>query len=265
MPVVRLDLKGVVEYESCPNRSSVCRRCSPDALMSVRTLLNRYERWQGRWRDPMLTALLLFLVVEIFIGLPLMRSAYVDARVFALVWMFMIVSSVLVAARHWVAIAAMLLSSIVALVANIVRFDDPTPVTVCVGSASVMVFMATLIWIVGQAVFGPGRVTPHRIRGAIVLYLCIALFFASLFEVFVALVPGSITGAAVHGKYLLLGQGLVYYSFSTLTSTGYGDLIPVHPLVRSLSNLESVIGQLYPATLLARIVSLELHGRQREK
>jgi hypothetical protein len=82
--------------------------------------------------------------------------------------------------------------------------------------------------------------------------------------VFLALNPAAITGAAVHGKYLLIGQGLVYYSFTTLTSTGYGDLIPVEPLVRSLSNLESVIGQLYPATLLARIVSLELHRRQSE-
>ena len=69
----------------------------------------------------------------------------------------------------------------------------------------------------------------------------------------------------VQGKYLLIGQSMVYYSFSTLTSTGYGDLVPVHPLVRSLSNLESVIGQLYPATLLARIVTLQLHGREKPK
>jgi D-alanyl-lipoteichoic acid acyltransferase DltB (MBOAT superfamily) len=233
--------------------------------MSWRGGLNRYARWQQRWRDPVLTALLVLLMIEIFIGLPLMRSAYVDARVFALVWLFMIVAAVMVAARHWLAIAAIVLSSLAALIANMVRFNDPTPETVCIGSAAVMVFMATLIWIVGHAVFGPGRVTTHRIRGAIVLYLCIALFFASLYQVFVALVPDAISGAAVHGKYLLIGQGLVYYSFTTLTSTGYGDLIPVHPLVRSLSNLESVIGQLYPATLLARIVSLELHSRQSEK
>jgi hypothetical protein len=233
--------------------------------VSAPTRWQRYARWQERWRDRMLSALLILLVLEIFIGLPLMRTEYLDARVFALVWLFMIIAAVSVAAHHWLAIAAILFSSIVALVINLLRVDDPTPPMVCIGSASVMVFMATLIWIVGHAVFGPGRVTTHRIRGAIVLYLCIALFFASLFEVFLALNPGAISGAAVHGKYLLIGQGLVYYSFTTLTSTGYGDLIPVQPLVRSLSNLESVIGQLYPATLLARIVSLELHGRQSEK
>ena len=43
---------------------------------------------------------------------------------------------------------------------------------------------------------------------------------------------------------------------STLTITGFGDIAPLHPLVRSIANLESVIGQLFPATLLARLVTL---------
>jgi hypothetical protein len=50
---------------------------------------------------------------------------------------------------------------------------------------------------------------------------------------------------------------------ATLTTVGYGDIVPVHPLARSLSNLEAVIGQLYPATLLARLVTLELEDRHR--
>nr|WP_253604283.1 MULTISPECIES: potassium channel family protein [unclassified Bradyrhizobium] len=56
-------------------------------------------------------------------------------------------------------------------------------------------------------------------------------------------------------------SSVYYLSFVTLTSTGYGDIIPVHPLARSLCNVESVIGQLYPATLLARLVTLELRDQ----
>ena len=48
---------------------------------------------------------------------------------------------------------------------------------------------------------------------------------------------------------------LVYFSLTTLTSTGYGDILPVHPAARSLANLEAVIGQLYLAILVARLVS----------
>jgi hypothetical protein len=57
-----------------------------------------------------------------------------------------------------------------------------------------------------------------------------------------------------------LGSNVVYFSFVTLTSTGYGDVFPIHPVARSLCNLETIIGQLYPATLLARLVSLEIEA-----
>ena len=56
-------------------------------------------------------------------------------------------------------------------------------------------------------------------------------------------------------------RGRLLY-FVTLTSTGYGDIVPLHPVARSLATLEAVIGQLFPATLLARLVSLELEGRR---
>jgi len=49
----------------------------------------------------------------------------------------------------------------------------------------------------------------------------------------------------------------------TLTSTGYGDLTPVHPVVRTLANVEAIIGQLFPATLLARLITLELRRPRR--
>jgi hypothetical protein len=48
---------------------------------------------------------------------------------------------------------------------------------------------------------------------------------------------------------------------TTLTSTGYGDLLPMHPLVRSLPNLGAVVGQLLSTMLLARIVMLEVQAR----
>ena len=51
---------------------------------------------------------------------------------------------------------------------------------------------------------------------------------------------------------------VVWMTFVTLTSTGYGDLVPMHPIARSLCTIESIIGQLYPATLLARLVTLEM-------
>ena len=56
----------------------------------------------------------------------------------------------------------------------------------------------------------------------------------------------------------------LYFSFVTLTSTGYGDILPTHPVTRGLANLEALVGQLYPATLIARVVTLELAHRERD-
>jgi hypothetical protein len=56
---------------------------------------------------------------------------------------------------------------------------------------------------------------------------------------------------------------ILYFSFVTLTSVGYGDIVPVHPFARTLSNLEAILGQLFPATLLARLITLELERHRR--
>ena len=122
-----------------------------------------------------------------------------------------------------------------------------------------MIIACTLGIVVIQAVFAKGRVSYHRIIGAVLLYLLIAVAFATLF-LFVGLLDhGAIKGIAFDDDRSIASE-LCYLSFVTLTSTGYGDIIPVHPFARSLCNIESVIGQVYPATLLARIVTLELRG-----
>jgi hypothetical protein len=92
------------------------------------------------------------------------------------------------------------------------------------------------------------------------VYLLIAVAFATLY-IFVGLsIPGAINGIAFEDDRSL-ASSVFYFSFVTLTSTGYGDVVPVHPFARSLCNIESIVGQLYPATLLARLVILEMRGR----
>ena len=120
---------------------------------------------------------------------------------------------------------------------------------------------ATMGWVVARAVFGPGRVTYHHIMGAVLLYLAIAVVFVALFTFMGTLVPKAFSGLSVEDSPAL-ASNLVYFSFTTLTTTGYGDIFPVHPIARSLCNLESIFGQLYPATLVARLVTLEIAHRE---
>jgi hypothetical protein len=59
-------------------------------------------------------------------------------------------------------------------------------------------------------------------------------------------------------------QILTYFSFVTLTTVGYGDITPTHDITRMFAIMEALCGQLYPATLLARLVSLEVMNREKE-
>ena len=52
----------------------------------------------------------------------------------------------------------------------------------------------------------------------------------------------------------------MYFSFVTLTTVGYGDITPVATSARSLAMLEALTGQLYPAIIIARLVSLQTAG-----
>ena len=137
----------------------------------------------------------------------------------------------------------------------------------CVGPVDLvftaeLAFVIVLTLVVGQAAFGHGRVTFHRIQGAIAFYLLIAVIFAYFFLLLVTLVPDAFNKSIVLTDSFGATR-LLYFSFATITTTGYGDIAPVHPLARSLANLEAVIGQLFPATLLARIVTLEIAAERR--
>ena len=98
--------------------------------------------------------------------------------------------------------------------------------------------------------------------GAILLYLTISVIFVSAYCFVDLLVPQAFTGLGELRDNLAVAGNLIYFSFVTMTSVGYGDIVPVHPYARSLANIEAIIGQLYPATLLARLVTLEIENRK---
>jgi hypothetical protein len=59
-----------------------------------------------------------------------------------------------------------------------------------------------------------------------------------------------------------IGKGeptaVLYFSFATLTTLGYGDIVPVSAIARTLATLEAITGQLYLAVLVARLVGLHI-------
>lgn len=125
---------------------------------------------------------------------------------------------------------------------------------------STLMSFALFAAVVAGQVYRRGPVTHHRIQGAVAVYLLLGLAWASAYAFLYDLRPDAFTGSLDAASR---PQTWIYFSFVTLTTTGYGDIAPVHPVARSLAIAESVAGQLYIAITLARLVALQLSTRRR--
>jgi hypothetical protein len=225
--------------------------------------MNQYmASMRDRWGDSLLTALTGLLVVMLFVVAPIQALGLFVFQAFELFLAVILVGGVFIVSGSRIAVAAMLGALVMATVGAVLRIKSPSLLDLNLFAGSWLIMGLTLGLVVARAVFAAGRITYHRVMGAVLLYLTVAVIFAALFTVVGTLVPKAFNGMAVEDSPAL-ASNLIYFSFATLTTTGYVDVSPVHPLARSLCNLEAVFGQLYPATLLARLVTLELVDRDR--
>jgi hypothetical protein len=121
--------------------------------------------------------------------------------------------------------------------------------------ASTLALLLLSAMVVAARSYRPGPVTHHRIQGAIAVLLLIGLVWANAYELLYLIHPDAFSGAVGNAPGL---QTWIYYSFVTLTTTGYGDITPVHPIARSLAIFEALSGQLYIAVTLARLMALHV-------
>ena len=217
-------------------------------------------RLREQQSDPLLTALTVLLFVMLFIIAPLQASGILLFQAFEFFFAIILIAGVFVMSGSRIAVVAMIVALIMATIGGILRLRSPSILDLNLFAGAWLITGFVMACVVAPAVFGPGRVTYHHIMGAILLYLTVAVIFVALFTFVGSAIPKAFSGLVVQDSPAL-ASNLIYFSFATLTTTGYGDIFPVHPIARSLCNLESIFGQLYPATLLARLVTLEIAGR----
>lgn len=104
-------------------------------------------------------------------------------------------------------------------------------------------------------VFESGSVTIHRVIGSIVAYMLIGNIWALTYQFLYIQLPGSLQFPDSAGPGIAPSIFL-YFSYTTLTTTGFGEILPVQPITRTLVIIEQLIGVLYPVVLIGRLVSL---------
>lgn len=126
--------------------------------------------------------------------------------------------------------------------------------------ASFAVFCLYTAIVILRHVLSFGPLYADRVHAALSVYILLALAWAGAYAMIEILAPGSFSapvaagGKPAEGSYLL--AEMLHLSIATLTSTGYGDVTPIAPFARSLSQLEQLTGVFYIAVLISRLIGL---------
>ena len=123
--------------------------------------------------------------------------------------------------------------------------------------ATLVVYLIVTAWVAMHQVLFTGTVDTNKIIGAICVFLLFGMIWDVLYTMFAMMAPDAFNGLAP-GLWNEILPDLVYFSFVTLTTLGYGDISPAASLVRFLAFMEAMVGQFYLAILVASLIGARL-------
>jgi len=229
----------------------------------MQSLKEKYTHFRDYWwGERGLSTLLLLLFLAIFLA-PLFESIIGKALV-GLFFTLLLVSGIASVSSHLAPRLAAGLVAGAAIALSFLREYYPDKSIMSWWAFCSLIYFILLTWVLMRQVFREGEVTVVRVRGAVAAYILVGITFGFLYQLLELRLDAAFnlpTAAGGPGDY---GHDshLLYFSFVTLTTVGYGDITALHPVARMFVIIEALIGQLYPATLLARLVSLEIASRQ---
>ena len=215
-------------------------------------------------------AALLAILLAVITIVPFLPGGRDDEWLNRVAWTGLIIAAVSIAHRSrlllWIA-------AVIALPALVSRWQyllgeaaGPPVLSPLLGFVLLM-FIAVLIV---RQIFSSKGVTFDHMLGGINAYLLLGIAFSQLHGAVEAMAPGSYMLGDVALSDLTadsgdLSQTFVYFSFTTFTTLGYGDIRPAGEFARILCSLEALVGQLFVAVLIARIVAEYVRGARAEQ
>lgn len=164
------------------------------------------------------------------------------------------------ASRRVFQLGAALVVVITGLVVIHIVIGDSKTLELC-GLLLMLIFCSLSCYIAARNVFVLHRVDLNSLVGAFCVYLLIGVIWALLYRMLHLHGWGAFSGGlSEHGREAF--PALIYFSFVTLASLGYGDITPVGGLLRTLAYLEAVVGQFYLAVMVASLVGVYSSGRK---
>jgi hypothetical protein len=215
--------------------------------------------------------LLLISLVILFVLHPFVPGEVVGVQVVDIFFTIILLSGIYAVSDRKSLLYFALFFGVTAFGTGILIYLIKTPVILLIRYISYSLFFFIVILAVLSHLLRAEKVTSDIIYGSICVYLLIGVMWAMLFSVIEIIQPGSFYSSmdvfGTEGSELLSRSSvkvLIYYSFTTLTTLGYGDIVPSSPPARMFSTLEAVTGQIYLAVLIARLVGLHILHSKRE-
>lgn len=211
-------------------------------------------------RSGLLLVALVFLIFSAFV-LPTPKGS-TASHVMAVAYLAVFsVASYLIGARHKWLLAYWILAAciwIIGLMDTVVH--TATPLLAITSDSLLVVLQLMLVLLVFRfSMLDPHANRADRIVAGISGYLIMAFLWAGLYEIHETLVPGGLVDSS---KLVIKAEegDLLYYSLITLTTTGYGEILPVSPSARLLVSLQAVAGTLYLAVFIAALLGRSSNG-----
>jgi len=218
--------------------------------------------WLSDWS---LSALLALLVVAIFILDPILQLRATPAVLQPVVYSLFVVAAAPIALRARGHRGVTVLFGTLGVVNIVIRWTSyihPNTMLDCADTIVSLAFCVVLAAMLLVQAYAPGPIDLRRIRGAVAAYLLLSFVWALAYKLIALGDPAAFGFPATDVRSRSLISRLLYFSMTTMTTVGYGDITPINPVACSLANLEGMIGQLFPALTLARLVSMEIASRQ---
>lgn len=206
-------------------------------------------------RTPALAGLLAFVTVLQF-GYPVTSHGELWTAAYMVAYAIMLAFGILCVHNEGETVMPLIAVTIVFLVAGtwFSLAQQSTAATVAM-LTSVAASMALLVYALMRFVFRRQRATgTDLVLAAITAYLILGGFFAATSTLLEIAQPGSFVDPQVGGP--MKWQQLLYYSYVSLATLGYGDILPVTPWARSYGSLMAVLGTLYLTVVVARLVGI---------
>ena len=205
--------------------------------------------------------MLLLLLFFIFIFIPILHREKGGAMLIRAIYSVMLFTGIWSVAKQKISLIFVGVFAGIALLVNWWSQFEPTKPLLIAHDLCAIAYNAFFAIAILVKTFAPGEITFQRIQGSIVVYLLVGLIFSYVFHaIYLFAGPSSFNNINATGL-----KEFLYFSFTSLSTMGYGDITPVHPLARALANFEALIGQLYPAILIARLVSMEFESSTKKK